>query len=554
MLTAAILLITVFILPLLLEVEINENVIMIGLVEVFIIGFFSTLLDFNYLHDTRKYGYYLSKPYSKVQRLNMTLLVNGLFSGFFIFGLWFLSQFILQESTQFFLPYIGWFSTILFLIGLASVLSGNTLIAAIATWYNFATPLMILGVIYFALDILSEVAVGFSTSALMDYVVSEYYRLDIIYFEYFYDTGRHLMFLVYIIPLLAVIYGVTLWALKHRRNECIGDHLVFKGYQYYVALMASLIVPFIFTSMMPDGSVVTKLIAFVLLASITYYVAIVILVKSFKIEKQQLKVLIVFLVIFILFVMILGFALKQFEKNIPESDEIHAILVTNSRWFYDADLDKEYKLQDLTSDMDHIEGLMIFKDQEGIELIRDLHESIVNNPSYHSYVDFNIIYELKDGSRTRRYFHLEPYERPLNDDLDTLANALEIIDEYRLQKLPFVYDTEFALSFVNKRIRISTNNNEYYLIASEEMIYDLMEYLKMDIEAHIEETTITLSDVVYSWYTPYAIGVGNDYGEDYGTYISLSFGDKEREYQYLDLPSYFVNTRAYVESLIEENK
>ncbi|MBN2794958.1 MAG: hypothetical protein JXR88_06105 [Clostridia bacterium] len=73
--------------------------------------------------------------------------------------------------------------------------------------------------------------------------------------------------------------------------------------------------------------------------------------------------------------------------------------------------------------------------------------------------------------------------------------------------------------------------------------------LRKDLELHSESTEITLQDLVYNWYSPYAMGIED--GEEFKTYVSLNFGDEKFRSEYVDIPGNFINTRTYLESLIQ---
>ena len=88
----------------------------------------------------------------------------------------------------------------------------------------------------------------------------------------------------------------TLFLSARRKNERIGDQIVFTGYKNFVALLVTTLIPLAFSSALYNNDYVAKLISFVILGSITFYVTIAIFEKSFKIDKSAFKLLAAFMI------------------------------------------------------------------------------------------------------------------------------------------------------------------------------------------------------------------------------------------------------------------
>jgi hypothetical protein len=68
--SVAIMIITLVIMPVILGSGINQNIIIVGMLEIATLLFLNALIDFSYLHDNRKLTYYVSKPSTRMERVN----------------------------------------------------------------------------------------------------------------------------------------------------------------------------------------------------------------------------------------------------------------------------------------------------------------------------------------------------------------------------------------------------------------------------------------------------------------------------------------------------
>lgn len=555
LLTFVILAVTVVVLPLLAEATYLEEFIYIGVIEIFVIVFVNCIIDFNYLHDTRKYGYYLSKPLNNVKRLNIILLSNMLFAAFFM-GLLMMVAFVNKSDVgEIFTISCGWLTMVIFLSALSSYLSGNSIIAAIATAFNFGIPLMILGVIYFAMDIVSDMAVGFNVDIMLSYFIDHIYRIDIIYLMKFVDYPNWLMYFAYLIALCVGIYAVTLLVIRNRKNERIGQHLVFNGYKNFVSLMVTLIVPFIFTSIMSSNESSVKLISFVILGSVSYYVALVILEKSFRLKAVAYKILGVFMVSFVVLVFATGMIVKSYENNFPELEDIEGVLLTRDQWIYieGSDIKGEFlELKDVELKHDQYKEVRIYTSREAIKAILEIHKSLVEDTSYWRYANINFVYYLDDGSTTRRYYSIEP-TGDFNHELDDLSQALEQTEEFKEVMMPFIYVEEYANEFRNATLDIHTQQDTVTLFLTDERFDSLRRAMRIDADNILSEgfsdfeTTVIGNSLFY---------LNDKFSKEHGydepnknNYSIRLYGGSGYE-EYFDITNSFTHTRAFFEEYI----
>lgn len=547
-LTGVILLITVLIVPMLMESDIEEGHIMIGIFEVFIIVFMNTLLDFNYLHDTRKFSYYTSKPLLDRKRIDIVLTANVMFASLFMIILWFIAAFVQMELLRMFLMPVSFLVIIIFLTGLSSLLSGHTIVAAIATWFNFGLPFFILGVCYFVLDIVSDMAVGINTSSIMEYFVENIYRIDIIYFYKYVHDMSWIAYFITLIAILGFIYGLIQVMLRRRQSERIGEFIVFDGYKYFVALLLSTLITYLFTLILSDNDFIAKIIAFIILGSITYYVVLVILEKTFKHKNSVYKLLAIFLIIFIVGVSISGMIVKQVEKIIPEVSEIRGVLISQSTYLYLEDLEKSLVVSDIEWHHRESPNINIYSSSEAINLLRNLHIELVDDNRYNMQISFNMVYFLENGRKVTRYFETRIDKEP-NQNLDKIANDYKSLDEYKLTIFPILYKD------LKEDVNLEIYNETSHVIELDSQAFiEIREALKEDIDVMDDQNYGQLSALLntygnYSVFRDYSYAIATkevDY--DY-RYIRLY----NNEYnQGFDIPRDFVNTRIILEKYYEE--
>lgn len=550
LLTLLIVTITVVVLPMLMEMDISEEYIILGLIEVIAVVLINCLIDFSYLHDSRKYGYYLSKPISNVQRLNMNLVVNIIFASMFIVLLYTIAVFNNLMITELFLMPIAWLFVLMFLVGFSSYLSGNTIIAAIATVFNFTLPLFILGVAYFAMAVVGDIAIGYNAEIILEYIVENIYRLDIMYFEYFIDSKNLIAYFALLIGICSAIYVATRFVIKRRENERIGEHLVFNGYKYFVALMMSTLFPFIFANSIDNNSYITKLISFVILGSITYYVALVILEKSFRLKKSAYKLLIVFMIVFMGLVSGMGMAVKSTEKDVPNVEDIKEIYISDNSWIYIEELDRGFQIYNLEYGKIMKYGIFLYESNESIEAITDLHKSIVNNPNYNRNIQLNIIYFLKDGSRINKYFELGSTDDKRNESLDQIAKNLELSEEYKNYTMPFLFDSSYEKEINRITINYDNFKTQKRIVLEKESFNEFLETYKTDIEYMIENdensfTNLSFRSKEFNFWNR-SLEPKSDKKEE--LYISFEMNFEDNSISTFQIPVYFTNTMNLIEN------
>ena len=559
-LSMAILITTVLIVPMLIGSDINEANIVVGIVEIFIIVFLNCIIDLSYLHDIKKYSFYLSKPNSEKDKINLFLVNNIVFALINILPLWILSMMMNFDTVEIFTVAFPWLIIGIFVAALSGVLSGNSISSGIDTIFNFTLPLLLLGVIYFALNIVEKVAIGFNTDILMENFISNVYRIDYLYFIKFVEDSNWLLYSVLFVFIPTIIYLITMKLLKKRKNEKIGEFIVYDGYKNFIALLASTLVPFLFSTVTRNSSVVGLLLSFLILGSLTYYVAMAILEKSFKLNKNSFKLLAIFMTMFIGFVFVGGVVTKQYENKIPNINEIEGVVISNDNGIYIEEKEEYVKYYDIDISFEKYDDIVIYKSDEAKKAIIDIHKAILENNSYERYNNVNIIYFLKDGSEFKRYYRLgenryyEPdhtnEERKIitNDKLNDAAKNLVSTDEFKEKVLKFIYDDIYSENFTNGKTMINGNEIEF----TKKDIVNLRNALKKDIEKNMVGKDLimiyALVNNTENYLNQYSYNM-EKYDENRDVYIermNITFDQGSKRAHYYAIPSFFNNTMEFL--------
>ena len=441
--------ITAVFVPMLMYKEISSVGVAIAVVELFLVVFLNCIIDFSYLHDSRKFSYYMSKPIQDIEKINVILLSNMIFSGIFMIMIGFISIFSYESIGDMFIVAVPWMIIGIFLSALSSVLVGNSIVAGIATCFNFLVPLSFLAVVYYIFHVIEIVAKGFNNSILMDIFIEKYYRIENLYFfKYAYDS-IDASFFVLIVLIPALIYLVTRKLIKKRKNERIGEFIVFDGYKNFISILVSSLIPIAFLAFERDMGFFSQILAFIILASLSYYIILVVLDKSFRIRKNAVKILAIFLSIFVIFTGVTNISVKKFESYIPDIENVEGVYISNGSWIYSEELGHSIRIYDIYSNERELErkfiDSLLYKDKENISNIMNLHKELMSNNKYFEYKDVSILYRLKNGKSLVRYYSLDYDENYVEkNEIEGSSNEIILSDEYKLKNFKFIYDDEFA--------------------------------------------------------------------------------------------------------------
>lgn len=551
-LSTVIIFVTTMLIPFILGVD-EEFFIVFGIVEVFVLTFINCLVDNSFLHNDSKLAYYKSKPATFREQISMAIIVNLIFAAYLLVLIVLSVEFQgldyrILESFKYIIP---WLSAGIFLASLSSVLAGNTMTAGVMTLFNFALPGIIYLIIQFMFSILENIVAGFSARVLMDYFVDKFYKLEYIYFiEYSEKSIDYIYFLM----LGIILSGITLLIfkmLKRRKNENTGNLIAFDGYKYFVSVLACLIVPAFFSVMSYDRSISSEIIVSLVMAALTYYIIIAVMEKSFRISKLSVKIFLASMAVFIVATGATVVFANQYKNSVPDADDVKVAYVGNNRWIYyefNRYIEDEGEInEDVISEIQKKNNIVLFSDKENIETITELHKEILTDPNYNNYeyymYEMMIIYYMNDGSYIIRDYKINNNVDAENEVKDDIASRLLNSNELKANKYYYLYNEEhYSNDNYSVNIRLIHDAKDVNTSAVKINTDEIRSYLIKDIEENyskINNSFRSLSNYNYDeiaykemgYYLEITVRDNNDSSNDNSYTIQLGEGfENTKEY------------------------
>ena len=581
-LSLAIMIITLFIMPIVLGGTINEGIIILGFFEIATLIFIKSLIDLNYYHENKKITYYASKPISAFQQVNSIILSQLIYLGILL-GVILAIAAIGDVNTlaikDMLIVGVPWLLIGTFLTVLSSVITGNTFVAAITTLVNFTLPLSLLGIIYFCFDVVGNVVYGFNHRILFNMFIESIYRLDIIYFVGYVRNFSLDYFLVLAI-ILSIIYGITMYSVKKRKNERSGEFLVFDGYKSGITLLLACIVPVIFSSGFGlfryiydyNYSIVSQIISFVILSGLAYYLMYAILEKSFKINKKAIKIFTVFLASFFVFIGSTKIVATSFISKVPNADEISAVYLGNQDYLWVDEYKKMVNIYNANlEDFEKADEAILYTDKENIENVINLHREIIKNSDYHFNHNVVIAYFYKNGDVLYRNYYLNEKEK-YDGGKDEFLNNIGKSNEYKNKRLPFVYDENYLDKYDVTKINIYDykihKEFDYSYTEHRDVEFDqnnldidiLREKLRLDYDYLLAETSTVFNYfgqhnqsilLVHEYDTKY-YNIDEYNTNRYSIHIARNSNKNGKPDIYFDITRDFKNTFEYISTVVKE--
>ncbi|MBV1759089.1 MAG: hypothetical protein KMY55_14780, partial [Dethiosulfatibacter sp.] len=400
-----ILFITVIIIPIITGSRIQEGHIAVGMVEVFFLVFINCMIDFSYMHDSRKLAYNISKPITDLQKINVTIITNVVFTTVLVTVLFVISRFITtsyMDINEVFIFTVPWLITGIFTAAISGILTGNSISGSLATIINFTLPLSFLAIINYFFKIVEDIAIGFNSSILFNTFIENYYRIDILYFVKYVEDGFDFTYFIVLATVLVILYGLIYVLAKRRKHERSGELVVSDGYKSFISIIIASLVPIAFSSIFYNVGFSGRIITFVILFALAYYLINAVLEKSFRLNRLTIKLFAGFMVFFALFIIIADFATNQFEGRLPVASEISSVYIGSNTWIYAQETDEsEFEGRQIYSAteefMKKADNVILYEDQETIQAIIDVHREVIRNQDYYYNMSFVIAYYYNDG-------------------------------------------------------------------------------------------------------------------------------------------------------------
>lgn len=464
LMSTVLVLVSTMLIPFILETN-EEFFAFLGIFEVFVLVFINCLMDNSFLHSDNKLAYYKSKPVSLREQISINITIN------IIFAMYLLILIILSVAIQdldyysildTFKMFVPWILVGIFLTTLSSILSGNTLMAAVMTVFNFALPAIIYLIVQFMFSILENMVAGFSARVLMDYFAENFYKLEYIYFTVYLDKSKDFMYYLILCIMLVVITVLISKVLKKRKNENTGSFIVFNGYKYFVSVLVSLIIPAFLSIVSYGQGFVREIAVSLLVAALAYYVIIAVMERSFKVSKLSVKVFSISMVMFIAMTGGTVAVASHYKDVIPAVEDVKFAYIGNNGWVYNRIKSFNQDGGELSeSDITMLSkeyGSILLTDKENIETITNLHREILSDNSYYFEFEFEyyynpeitIVYGMKDGSLMIRSYKIDDdsnaNSNANSNTKDELTVKLLSSHEFKEKKYYYLYDENYYSS------------------------------------------------------------------------------------------------------------
>lgn len=551
-LSIVIIFITTLLIPYILGSD-AEFFIMFGIFEVFVLVFINCLVDNSFLHNDSKLAYYKSKPATFTEQISVNIIINLIFAAFLL-GLIVLSvmfqrlDYRILESFKMIIP---WLSAGIFLAALSSILSGNTLVAGVMTVFNFALPGIIFLIIQFMFSILENLVPGFSANVLMDMFIEKFYKLDYIYFIVYSEKSVNVVYFLLLAAILTFIMLLIFKMLKRRKNENTGNFIAFDGFKYFVSVLACLIVPALFSVVSYSGNLTNEIIVSLLMAALTYYIIIAVIEKSFRISRLSLKVFIVSMTIFIAATGVTIAFANQYKNVVPKAEDVKMVYIGNNRWIYN-EINNYIENEDNEELSEFIKrnNVILFKDKENIETIRELHRELISNQNYDTgdyYINsVVIVYYMNDGSYIIRDYKINKDDEN-NEVKDEIASRLFNSQEFKENRFYYLYDEKYYSSNdydFNIRLRHDARDEDLSYSVD---FNEIRPYLIKDIDEEFSQTKNAFQRTgSYNYEMPYeykelgyyldiTVRDNNDSSKDLSDTIQIYDRSFENTKEYLNL-------------------
>lgn len=568
-----ILFITVIIIPIITGSRIEGGHIVVGMVEVFFLVFINCMIDFSYMHDSRKLAYNISKPITDLQKINVTIITNLVFTAVLVTVLYITTLFInttYMDTNELFIITVPWLIAGIFTAAISGILTGNSISGSLATIINFTLPLSFLAIINYFFRIVEDIAIGFNSSILFNTFIENYYRIDILYFVKYVKDGFDFTYFIVLAVVLVILYGLIYLLAKRRKHERSGELVVSDGYKSFISIIIASLVPIAFSAVFYNVGFSGRIITFVILFALAYYLINAVLEKSFRLSRYTVKLFAGFMVFFALFIIIANFATNQFEGKLPVASEISSVYIGSNTWIYAQETDEgEFEGKQIYSAteefMKKAENVILFDDQETIQAIIDLHGEVIKNQDYHYSMSFVIAYYYKNGDVLYRYYNLRE-NTAYDGQKDAFVKELINTDDFKLKRMPFVYDDNYLIGSEKPIVNIhfeSENSKFIPQTVSDKLDIEIFRAnLKKDFDKYLIDGGRDLIFLIsstddYNFLEPYGrykVETTESYVMEDAYYVEISFNEvnmKFRNYFSMRVTKSFTETFAYIESLVD---
>jgi ABC-2 type transport system permease protein len=276
--------------------------------------------------------------------------------------------------------------------------------------------------------------------------------------------------------LTIILYGVSLYLYKKRKTESASEAIAFSKLRTifkYGVTFCTMLFGGVYFSAVQSNSFIWMIFGYIIGAVIGYYIAEMVLQKTWRVFAKVKGLLIygAMMAILVLGTQTLGF----YENKVPDQDEVKNVLLTDSPHVYMEE-----------RSFDHVFTPSPLKEQENIEQVRKLHQQIVADKEerlQENYETAFFLYELKNGKKVIRQYRItksqyEEFYEPIyeSEEFKHASNEIFEVDVDEIKYMNMMAEGSIQKSMMFK---------------SREELNEIIEVLKVDI---LEES---YTDYVY---------------------------------------------------------
>ncbi|WP_254118962.1 DUF6449 domain-containing protein [Bacillus sp. FJAT-29790] len=272
-----------------------------------------------------------------------------------------------------------------------------------------------------------------------------------------------------------ILYGLALVIYKRRKVEAVSQALVFpilKPIFIYGVTFCAMLVGGLYLGTM-GGDKLWVVAGYVFGAILGYYIAEMVLQKTWRVFNQ-VKGLLIYTGVMAVVVILFQFDFTQYEKKIPNIDEIERVHLSNSPYYY-------------RDSIEDGEGRFYLQEPDNIALVRGLQKEIIADKhknkakkSEHKWAFF--IYELKNGKKMVRNYVIDEreyanYYQPIYESKEYKMKTNEIfqVKDEQVDRISIL-----TYGPIDKRV----------VIAAPSEIKEVIEVLKDDVDSATFEQII----------------------------------------------------------------
>lgn len=456
------------------------------LILIYFVPVFLAVLLFLYLHSGRATATIHSLPLTRKQLFYthsaaglVLLTIPVVFTGLALMAvrqMTLLRDVYAVGNVLSWMGYTWLFAILFFAIAVfVGMFTGNPLTHAVFTYILIALPMGLYELLRYNLSLL---LFGYSNAALHQNLLDSLpiYALLSDYVGEGSFTGGHI---VGALLLIAITFALALYAYRARKLEAAGDVVTFSIvrpiFKYGVTICTMLLVGAYFASV-SGRSLAIVVFGYLFGSFLGYFIAEMLLKKSFRIWHQGYKGYLAYALILVVTLVGIQGDVFGFVHKVPAPEEVEEVYFGPSIYTWVEMNSKSLDKDPEASTEHYYQGTTgwFFKSPQNIEHLSNLHSQIVleENPEGNS--NQFIIYTLKNGKNLIRQYSIDETK------FFCLLKPIYESSEYKEARFPVLRQSAKDVKMIE--LNDSRTPKEPLILATDGEISELMEALRKDIK------------------------------------------------------------------------